>query len=312
MTISKNRGGFTLVELLVVIAIIGTLVGLLLPAVQSAREAARRSACSNNLKQLGLAILNHESTRRRLPAAGDRLNSAALSSGSYSWIVMCLPYLEETNLYNAISSSQSRFATAHANTAATTAGAFSTVLPQLICPSFAGSNGSGATAVTNYKAAAGVGFSAAATPASGDSTLGGGVLTLPFGNETGSRTGLLLGQISDGTSKTFAVGETKDLAAPSWVRGDHAWLTPVNGATPTLASGALVASVSNQALNASGYTGQGGSGTTAWGPSSDHQAGLVLHAYADGHVGVVNAEINQPLYVALFSRSNGEPTSDQP
>ncbi|MCA9192145.1 MAG: DUF1559 domain-containing protein [Planctomycetales bacterium] len=89
---TKTRNGFTLVELLVVIAIIGILVGLLLPAVQAAREAARRMQCSNNLKQLGLALHNYESAFKAFPPAG-------IDTNQMSWAVMILPFIEQNNLF---------------------------------------------------------------------------------------------------------------------------------------------------------------------------------------------------------------------
>jgi prepilin-type N-terminal cleavage/methylation domain-containing protein len=107
----RSRRGFTLVELLVVIAIIGVLVGLLLPAVQSAREAARRSQCFNNLKQTGLALHNHESTFGYIPAwqkwvpepsnPGNPLYNLT-EDAQYTWSALgqMLPFLEEGNIYS--------------------------------------------------------------------------------------------------------------------------------------------------------------------------------------------------------------------
>ena len=101
------KNGFTLVELLVAIAIIGILIGLLLPAVQAAREAARRMQCSNNLKQLGLALHNHHSSFNNFPAAHPAVVSPGYDTSKYfayhfSWSVhsQLSPFLEQTNIYN--------------------------------------------------------------------------------------------------------------------------------------------------------------------------------------------------------------------
>lgn len=98
-----RRRGFTLVELLLVIAIIGTLIALLLPAVQAAREAARRSACTNNLKQIGLALHSHHDARKRFPpgARWGRHAPPDKRKRHGSALVHLLPYLEQQNVYDA-------------------------------------------------------------------------------------------------------------------------------------------------------------------------------------------------------------------
>lgn len=95
----KTRHGFTLVELLVVIAIIGVLIALLLPAVQAAREAARRASCSNNLKQIGLALHNHHDTNGEFPKGTGPAPTAYGRYGTGNWRYYILPYMEQENIY---------------------------------------------------------------------------------------------------------------------------------------------------------------------------------------------------------------------
>ena len=88
----KRNSGFTLVELLVVIAIIAILIALLLPAVQGVRESARRTTCLNNLRQIGLGVLNYESANGHVPAGWS-------SRSGFGWMMYTLPYVEEKNVY---------------------------------------------------------------------------------------------------------------------------------------------------------------------------------------------------------------------
>jgi prepilin-type N-terminal cleavage/methylation domain-containing protein len=107
LTFRGRSSGFTLIELLVVIAIIAILIALLLPAVQQAREAARRTQCRNNLKQMGLALHNYESTHSRLPPGnfgGMDPGSGACRDDGLAWPYYILPYMDQANLYNQIDS----------------------------------------------------------------------------------------------------------------------------------------------------------------------------------------------------------------
>jgi prepilin-type N-terminal cleavage/methylation domain-containing protein/prepilin-type processing-associated H-X9-DG protein len=118
----RHRRAFTLVELLVVIAIIGILVALLLPAVQAAREAARRMQCLNNLKQIGLAMHNYHDTKQTLPFA------CGYTAQTGTWVAFLHPFMEQQNLYNAFNFNLKLVDSANAP-------AVKTIVPTYICPS---------------------------------------------------------------------------------------------------------------------------------------------------------------------------------
>ncbi len=136
--LKTERKGFTLVELLVVIAIIATLIGLLLPAVQSAREAARRISCMNNQKQVGLAIHSYHDANRVFPTGAGftkENNGCAPGTGRYLWTFRVMPYLELSNLADMISPDSWNGGGTNQGDGGGTVLAFQTQVPALQCPS---------------------------------------------------------------------------------------------------------------------------------------------------------------------------------
>lgn len=218
----SRRVGFTLIELLVVIAIIAVLIGLLLPAVQKVREAASRTQCQNNLKQMGLACANYESTYSRLPFGGEGSNSSVtgpafnndLVNGApppfgtpmHSLFTYLLPFIEQQNVYNLIDTTQ--YYNAISASKPTHVNAFKVVIKTYICPSYPfesqdslgyGGVHYGATAYTDIVIYAGQ---------------GGSISPVGFRDPTHARQrGAIdnmspgLGAISDGTSNTFLIAE---------------------------------------------------------------------------------------------------------
>lgn len=232
------RPAFTLVELLVVIAIIGILVGLLLPAVQAAREAARRMQCSNNVKQLSLALHNYESTHRRLPAgctySGTPRGAAGTHSFGHSYVGAILPYVEQSAAYDSMTWIGK--SPGYVGEAAPSAGNLNLPIargsnPPTLCPSFApfGSQPNR----ENYNVYAGI--AGAADPVSFTEnrifsfTQGNGIAKASGGGLLGINSFTKFASATDGLSNTMAIGEQ----GGKIIRGDlvnYSWILASQGA----------------------------------------------------------------------------------
>jgi prepilin-type N-terminal cleavage/methylation domain-containing protein len=323
----RSRPGFTLVELLVVIAIIGILVALLLPAIQAAREAARRSQCSNNLKQIGLAVLNYETSRKSLPQGS--LAARVDREGPYytTWSVDILPYLEEQNLYDIWDSS---VPLEHANNKKLR----ETFLPAYMCPSDinmealivpeTGPGGSEYGASYGYAPGSYRAMSGYSLGENGDlywdnplnaTFLNAKKMPLEWRGpmHTGSRevtsvqrklNPVKLQQITDGISRTMLAGEYHTLTR----KGRHTlWPYAYSGYNQ---SGAFAESRTLiPDLDQCEAIGGGGAFTClrAWG--SLHAGGVIQFALVDGSVRPVIQEIDMQLFVAAATIANGETQS---
>ncbi len=205
---------FTLVELLVVIAIIGILIALLLPAIQAAREAGRRAQCSNNLKQIGLALLNYESASKAFPPGG--LWSGNGSYG-FSWIVRILPFAEENAIYQKLDWSGANYGGALGWLGQNSANAQTlgyVQFPFLYCPSstlpILVLNTGGWTVNTSGTMYAGNSGATNDVTAHDKSANGGAPGRISFGGVLISLANVRMADIRDGTTNTIMVGEQSD------------------------------------------------------------------------------------------------------
>ncbi len=307
---STRLRGFTLVELLVVIAIIGVLVALLLPAVQAAREAARRSQCMNNLKNLGLAILNYENTTGHLPPGrygcdGTSNCSPNAWSRGASGFLPVLPQLEQQGMYDAIDFDDGPWKTPdnaperdretphRANETLV-----STPLQVMSCPS-----DSKEPFVEFKTLTEATGSYAFCSGTNGPSKGISGIVkydndgVFMYLSDT-DRFGLELRQITDGTSQTIFVGETRDghlqptrnrwSAAGRHVDGLRTTDNPINSEVDT------------------GWAQDVRYGYRTVGSFASRHPGGAQFVFGDGHVELVSEDISLQLYRALSTRAGDD------
>lgn len=327
----KDRRGFTLVELLVVIAIIGTLVGLLLPAVQQAREAARRSTCGNNLKQNGLGLHSYADKNSRSgdnlfpyasywdngkgangwtgsPTAGVTNPQDIADNQFYSWVVQILPHLEETALYNKFPLKQGLWDASNGWGTVRDDIRDNTTLSWAKCPTWTGADKRIASAElpfmqsmkarTTYRTNVGVPH-----PTTGYSDTGAGSGGLGFARRNGFK------DYTDGTTKTIQVVES--IYAPLFFEGAKTWTVATGSSAYASAWSPSAADLGTMAtVDPPAGSGADLPSRTYSGAGSEHPGGLFGVLMVDGSTKFLSYSIDPGLYLSLSTKSGGELVGD--
>lgn len=313
--VGKKTRGFTLIELLVVIAIIAILIALLLPAVQQAREAARRSTCKNNLKQIGLALHNYHDTHRVFPFGGTSSSTgynwgAGVSSGQaiYNWRGFILPFMDQTPLYNEMDSEYNG-GTTYPNLTAWTK-----VIVAYNCPSDPSASRQDAGHVASWSDSPTAGAVTSYFGNAGSNQVNGGggcaacgictgscVCYSPTTDFAGAGTGDVTGMfalrgtririrdVTDGTSNTLLVGESRIGDSTTDILVPAQWMEPMSMMS-------VVWGI-NQGVATCGYYSKGFGST--------HEGGAHF-LMGDGAVRFLSENIDMGTLSALSTRSKNE------
>ncbi len=327
-----KRNGLTLIEVLVIFAIIGILIALLLPATCSSREAARRAACANNMRQLGIAAHNYHDAKKHFPAPSQLVGGEKKTVGGYSFIVALLPYMERQLLFNSLPTDDSIDPLGSNDPKLITAR--TTQLKELICISNPHETvNKDGQALTNYKAMCAT--SAESLKIAVDATS-----PAPYGDANMHPDGawvpgksLAIRDFTDGTSGTILFVETMDVTNSAWIAGSDVHLVGMpkaksydqvysNGTyfAPTGFNGNfgdkadefirqsrtyLAFDFSPRGKDVGTYPESVGR-RPAYGPSSGHAAS-VNHVFVDASVRPISKTTDYCWYFFLITRQNGDP-----
>ncbi|HUS38119.1 MAG TPA: DUF1559 domain-containing protein [Pirellulales bacterium] len=309
----RDRNAAALHELLIVIAIIGILIALLLPALNTTREAARRSQCSANEKQIALSVKTYEEQHRRYPNSAfmpnDELLKAKLSEvvpasakddktqAPYSMFVAMLPYMEQAHLYDVIDFEKRAFDPANSKQA-------KNILPGLRCPSYTGPPQSAAkeyvatpSALAQYKGVGAPTFAILNDAEEIKNPKGDGGVLQPYA----------IVRSIPATSLTIMICETAEQEYAAWYDGTTA---SISGFHPDIdkKKKATTPALNYQSREHPVFLPRasfGGAGDMAWGPSSDHP-GVTIHAFCDGSTRSIVNDIDAGTYKALITRNSAD------